>query len=77
MRHVTGKPEPIGLSHNEDTMEQCILCKEPDDNLVRKIESSVIEMIKKNNPDWVESDGTCERCVSYYENLHRMVQVEE
>lgn len=65
------------LNHNEATMENCKLCNETTDTLVKKVESSVIDMIKKHNPDWVESDGTCKKCVVYYENLHRMIEVDE
>ena len=28
----------------------------------------IIEAIKKQNPEWVASDGLCNRCVEYYES---------
>jgi len=58
-------------------MEQCKLCDEPADTLVAKIEASVIEMIKNNNPDWIEADGSCKKCISYYENLNDMIEMDD
>ena len=57
-------------------MEYCKLCDKPAEVIVEQIENSVIEMIKKNNPEWVEDDGSCEKCVSYYQNLDQTIVVE-
>jgi len=35
----------------------------------------VIEMIKQKNPNWVESDGACTRCINYYVDLDNAVEV--
>ena len=58
-------------------MDNCVLCKEDAPSLDEKIEDLVMDMIKRNNPNWVESDGACKRCVVYYENLSKIVEVEE
>ena len=54
-------------------MEHCILCDKDSETLEHKIESSVMEMIKKNNPEWVEDDGSCTACVAYYKSLDNIV----
>ncbi len=29
-------------------------------------EDHIIDVIKSKNPDWVESDGVCQKCVEYF-----------
>lgn len=31
-----------------------------------RIEQTLIESIKRENPDWVEADGACPQCVNHY-----------
>lgn len=31
----------------------------------------IIEKIKEKHPDWAASDGTCQKCRDYYENLRQ------
>lgn len=31
-----------------------------------RIEQTLIETIKKEHPDWVESNGACSQCVTHY-----------
>ena len=31
-------------------------------------------MIKKNNPEWVEADGSCQKCVAHYKSLDQMIE---
>jgi len=59
-------------------MKNCVLCNEsPADTLAEQIESSVLDMIKNHNPQWVETDGSCEKCVAYYENLDKLIVQED
>jgi len=59
-------------------MENCVLCNESTvDTLAEQIESSVLDMIKKHNPEWVETDGSCKKCVTYYENLDNLIVQED
>jgi len=58
-------------------MEYCKLCDKPATDIVKQIENSVLEMIKKNNPEWVEDDGSCEKCVAYYEKLDDVIVQED
>ena len=54
-------------------MEHCKLCDDSTDDLVKQIEASVIEMIRKHNPDWVETDGSCEKCLVHYRSLDQLI----
>ena len=54
-------------------MKHCILCDKETGTLEHEIESSVIEMIRKNNPEWVEDDGSCKTCIAYYMSLDNIV----
>ena len=54
-------------------MEHCKICDSETETLEHKIESSLIEMIKKKNPEWVEDDGSCTACVAYYKSLDNIV----
>ncbi len=54
-------------------MDPCKLCDDSTDDLVKDIEASVIDMIRKQRPEWVETDGSCKKCISYYENLDKLV----
>jgi len=62
---------------DEGKMEHCKLCDEATDNLVKQVETSVLDMIKKHHPDWVETDGSCKKCVAYYENLDQLIIQED
>ena len=56
-------------------MITCKLCDENGECLDQEIEDIVIEMIKKENPQWVESDGACTRCISHYSGLDDAVEI--
>ena len=57
--------------------KDCSICNESTDSLEEQINASVIEMIKKNNPEWVETDGSCKKCADHYENLDQMVELDK
>ncbi len=52
------------------TIIECPLCKEGVEKLLYRYhiesERQVIERIKKENPQWTESDGICNRCIDHY-----------
>lgn len=56
-------------------MSTCQLCGEPAESLHQVAEQFVIDTIKKNNPQWVETDGSCAKCVEYYRNFDEGVEV--
>ena len=57
-------------------MPECVLCKKGVQSLEHDIEHLVMELIKKEHKEWVESDGACPKCVEYYDGLDDMVEVQ-
>ena len=55
----------------------CPICKERTDSIVHLTEQWVLGEIRREHPDWVESSGACRKCVIYYENLEKMVELED
>ena len=49
---------------------KCNLCGEvvKDDlkEFVEHTENHIIDLIKKDHPDWVENNGLCRKCHDYY-----------
>ncbi|MDC0435132.1 hypothetical protein OAM69_05770 [bacterium] len=58
-------------------MEDCVLCNETVESLEEQIDAVVMDMIRKDHPDWVETDGSCKKCTSYFANLDQMVEVDK
>src|SRR5690242_11678424 len=56
---------------NQNPIIICPLCNDRVEKLVYNFhlnnERRVIELIKKNNPDWTVDDGACSRCLDYYQ----------
>ncbi len=50
---------------------QCSVCKQKvmGDMIVYMdhTQKHIIDLVKHDHPDWVEQDGICQQCVSYYE----------
>jgi len=50
--------------------KECPLCEnvveEKDFTYHHQIEEVLIDLIKKNHPQWVAYDGACPKCVEYY-----------
>ena len=48
----------------------CLLCKqEVDQELIElhiQKERMIIKLIKEKNPDWMEENGACPKCIEYY-----------
>ena len=57
-------------------MQECVLCKKDVMAIYRELEKSVIEMIKRENVEWVEADGACPKCIEYYKGLDDMVEIQ-
>lgn len=47
----------------------CPLCGHPTDSLEHRMEQRLIRTIRHYNPQWVEDDGSCGRCVRHYGQL--------
>lgn len=56
---------------------KCSLCKNETDDLYQIAEQAVLDMIKKDNPEWIERDGTCEKCIEYYKSLDDAIELIE
>ena len=56
-------------------MAFCKLCKKDVNELTHDITHFVMEFICKQNPDWVAEDGACEQCLTYYQNLDKVVEI--
>ena len=37
----------------------------------------VLSVIRIEHPEWIEQDGTCERCEQYYESLDNLIALDE
>ena len=53
----------------------CPLCNEETDELHYLTEKYVLDMIKKDHPEWVETDGACKSCIDYYKALDDAVEL--
>ncbi len=56
-------------------MKACKLCGTEAQRLNQELEDIVINMIKQEHPEWVESDGACQRCLEYYDKLESEIEV--
>ena len=43
------------------------------ENLHGIAEQYMLEIIKNEHPEWVEKDGSCARCMEYYQQLDDLV----
>lgn len=57
-------------------MPKCPLCHKETDTLYHIAEQAVIDLIKRDHPEWVQPDGACAKCVEYYESLDDAVSYE-
>jgi hypothetical protein len=52
------------------TKKDCPLChkelEKEDFSYHSEIEEVLLDLIRKNHPQWVRQDGACPRCVEYY-----------
>ena len=63
-----------------DNTYVCPVCeREVDDAIIpfhKSVEKQILNVIKENNPRWIESDGSCPKAVEYYKSLieHRIIK---
>ena len=43
--------------------------------LTNETEQLVLKLIRETNPEWVEQDGGCPKCASFYFDLDNVVQL--
>lgn len=51
--------------------------KVADINTYQVAETYMLNLIRNEHPEWVEEDGTCERCEKYYMSLDKMVVLDQ
>lgn len=53
----------------------CPVCKKSMarevDVIVPHMEAHIVDAIKKKNPQWVEKDGACRQCLTYFKEQMR------
>lgn len=55
--------------------QPCPFCSK-EAELMKVAEEWLLKEIAKEHPEWVEADGACDSCISYYRGLHDAVQVD-
>ena len=58
-------------------MPICKLCGKKTDSLYHITEQLVLDMIRRDHPEWVQEDGVCAQCIEYYKNLDNAVEIIE
>jgi hypothetical protein len=52
---------------------KCPICEREIDDFAglahAKAEEYIIELIKKDHPDWAKGDRACKKCIEYYRKL--------
>lgn len=56
--------------------KKCTLCGQEAEDLYSIAEKYVLDLIKSEHPEWVESDGACSKCIEYYNALDVAVKIE-
>lgn len=50
-------------------MPYCTLCQKQVDQLHYQMEQWLLDTIRREHPQWVAEDGSCQPCLRYYDNL--------
>ena len=58
-------------------MNKCTLCGQEMDSIAHLAEQTLIQFIKDRNPEWVESNGACGKCISYYKEMDKAVVIDK
>ncbi|RJP28747.1 MAG: hypothetical protein C4533_02870 [Candidatus Omnitrophota bacterium] len=57
----------------------CQICNREIDDFVSvthiKAEEYLLELIRKDHPEWKEKDKTCHKCVEYYRRLVKDAEI--
>lgn len=58
-------------------MATCKVCNDDNaESIMDVAEQYVLELIQKDHPEWVTSDGACAKCIEYYKDLDHQVTIE-
>ncbi len=53
----------------------CGLCGHDSPNLSQIAEDYVLDLIRRDHPEWVRENGACPECLAYYSSLEDVIQV--
>ena len=56
-------------------MTPCKLCDGDAMAIVHIAERWLLDLIRRENPLWVERDGACPKCIEYYRDLDNTVEL--
>ncbi len=56
-------------------MRTCSLCGQSVDTVVHISEDATLKLIQDMNPQWVSRDGGCPKCLDYYQNLDKRINL--
>ena len=52
---------------------KCALCGHEAANVGELAKDFVIDLIRRDHPEWVREDGACPKCLAYYASLEDVV----
>lgn len=55
----------------------CPLCNKPVDSIEHITEQWLLDVIRKEHPEWIEKNGLCTKCIAYYRNLDNVFEQED
>ncbi len=55
---------------------KCTLCSNEADDLYHIAEQYVLDLIKREHPEWIEKNGACRKCIEHYKALDHAVKIE-
>ncbi|MDP3143386.1 MAG: hypothetical protein Q8N14_05575 [Candidatus Omnitrophota bacterium] len=65
--------------HHPSGKYRCQICERDIDEIVAlthiKSEEYIIELIKKDHPDWAKDKKTCHKCLDYYRRLIKEAEI--
>ena len=53
-------------------MEILLPCSKDVEQVLYELDAEIIKAIIQENPEWVEADGVCTKCLDYYRSLMKM-----
>ncbi len=57
-------------------MQRCSLCGKQADIVHIEAEQYILDVIKKDHPEWVNKNGSCKACMDYYKKLDDIKVIE-
>ncbi len=55
--------------------KNCTLCHQDTEDLYHIAEQYVLNIIKKEHPEWVDQNGACIKCIEHYKALDNAIKI--